>query len=126
MQLDALLALLSAVKAGEGSAADASERLERSPQWVWGAMDPESQLRLAIAVGQRTLAMAQRVVHHVAQGLAPDLCPAVAHRWLTRVSDGLADPLWAGGSHPGECSRLEQTRERGNRTLILHKYPYDQ
>jgi hypothetical protein len=29
------------------------------------------------------------------------------------------------GTYPGECSRLERTREGGNRTLILHKYPYD-
>jgi hypothetical protein len=29
------------------------------------------------------------------------------------------------GAPPGECSRLERTREGGNRTLILHKYPYD-
>jgi hypothetical protein len=28
-----------------------------------------------------------------------------------------------GGDIPGECSRLERTRERGNRTLILHKHP---
>ena len=27
------------------------------------------------------------------------------------------------GASPGECSRLERTRERGNRTLILHKHP---
>jgi hypothetical protein len=29
------------------------------------------------------------------------------------------------GDAPGECSRIEKTRERGNRTLILHKHPYD-
>jgi hypothetical protein len=66
VQLDELFALLSAVKAGEVSAAEAIERLERSPQWVRVAMDPESQLVLAIDVGERTLALAQRVVHHVA------------------------------------------------------------
>jgi 5-methylcytosine-specific restriction endonuclease McrA len=27
------------------------------------------------------------------------------------------------GPDPGEWSRLERTRERGNRTLILHKHP---
>jgi hypothetical protein len=48
-------ALLSAVKDGEVSEADAIERLERSPQWVWVAMDPESKLLLAIDVGERTL-----------------------------------------------------------------------
>ncbi len=67
--------LLSAVKAGEVSAAEASERLERSPQWVWVAMDPESKPLLAFDVGERMRAMAQRLVHHVAQVLAPDCAP---------------------------------------------------
>src|SRR2546422_6481210 len=40
VQLDELFALLSAVKDGEVSEAEAIERLERSPQWVWVAMDP--------------------------------------------------------------------------------------
>jgi hypothetical protein len=75
VQLDELFALLSAVKDGAVSAAEAIERLERSPQWVWVAMDPESKLLLAIDVGSRTLALAQRVVHHVAQVLAPDCAP---------------------------------------------------
>jgi hypothetical protein len=39
------------------------------------AMDPESKLLLAIDAGDRTLAMAQRVIHHVAQVLAPDCAP---------------------------------------------------
>ena len=38
-------------------------------------MDPESKLLLTIDVGERTLAMAQRVVHQVAQVLAPDCAP---------------------------------------------------
>ena len=75
VQLDELFALLRAVKAGEVSEADAIERLERMSQWVWVAMDPESKLLLAIDVGQRTLAMAQRVVHHITQVLAPDCAP---------------------------------------------------
>src|SRR6266566_7484460 len=75
VQLDELYALLSAVKAGEVSAAEAIERLERSPQGVWVAMDPESKLLLALDVGDRTLAMAQCFVHQVAQVLAPDCAP---------------------------------------------------
>src|SRR5215831_1418523 len=50
VQLDELCALLSAVKEGEGSAAEAIERLERCPQWVWVAIDPESKLLLALDV----------------------------------------------------------------------------
>jgi hypothetical protein len=75
VQLDELFALLSAVKDGTVGEAEAIERLERSPQWVWVAMDPESKLLLALDAGARTLAMAQRVVHHVAQVLAPDCAP---------------------------------------------------
>jgi transposase-like protein len=75
VQLDELFALLSAVKDDEVSEAEAIERLERSPQWVWVAMDPESKLLLAIDVGDRTLAMAQRFIHHVVQVLAPDCAP---------------------------------------------------
>src|SRR5437588_10589100 len=59
VQLDELFALLSAVKDGEVSAAEAIERLERTPQWVWVAMDPESKLLLAIDVGSRPLGMAR-------------------------------------------------------------------
>jgi hypothetical protein len=75
VQLDELFALLRAVKDGEVSEANAIARLERSPQWVWLTMDPESKLLLALDVGNRTLAMAQRFVHHVTQVLAPDCAP---------------------------------------------------
>src|SRR5439155_13110807 len=75
VQLDELFALLSAVKDGEVSEAEAVKRLSRSPHWVWAAMDPESKLLLALNMGDRTLAMAQRVVHHVVQVLAPGCVP---------------------------------------------------
>ena len=94
VQLDELFALLSAVKDGEVSAAEAIERLERSPQWVWVAMDPESKLLLAIDVGNRTLTMAQRFVHHVAQVLAPDCAPLF-------LTDGFREYLTALLTHYG-------------------------
>jgi len=75
VQLDELFALLSAVKNGEVSEAKALKRLSRSPHWVWAAMDPESKLLLVIEVGERTLVMAQRVVHQVLEVLAPDCAP---------------------------------------------------
>src|SRR5229473_6880006 len=75
VQLDELFALLSAVKAGEVSDAEAIQRWSRSPHWVWGALDPVTKLLLTIDVGDRTLAMAQRVVHQVVQGLAPGCVP---------------------------------------------------
>ncbi len=75
VQLDELFALLSAVKDGEVSEAEAGQRLSRAPPWVWAAMDPESQLLLALNMGDRALAMAQRVVHQVVQVLAPGGVP---------------------------------------------------
>jgi IS1 family transposase len=75
VQLDELFALLSAVKTGEVSEAEAVERLSRSPHWVWAAIDPVTKLLLTVDVGDRTLAMAQRVVHQVVQVLAPGCVP---------------------------------------------------
>jgi IS1 family transposase len=75
VQLDELFTLLSEVKAGEVSEAEALTRLSRPPHWVWGAIDPVTKLLLAIDVGERTLAMAQRVVHQVVQVLAPGCVP---------------------------------------------------
>jgi IS1 family transposase/transposase-like protein len=94
VQLDELFALLSAVKDGEVSEAEAIERLERMSQWVWVAMDPESKLLLAIDVGSRTRAMAQRVVHQVAQVLAPDCAPLF-------LTDGFREYLTALLTHYG-------------------------
>jgi IS1 family transposase len=75
VQLDELFALLSAVKAGEVSEAEAIQRLSCSPHWVWGAIEPVTKLLLTIEVGERTLAMAQRVVHQVVQMVAPGCVP---------------------------------------------------
>jgi transposase-like protein len=94
VQLDELFALLSAVKAGTVSEAEAIARLERSPQWVWGAMDPESKLLLAIDVGDRTLAMTQCFIHHVAQVLAPNCVPLF-------LTDGFREYLTALLTHYG-------------------------
>src|SRR2546425_6560742 len=82
VQLDELFALLSAVKDGEVSEAEAVQRLSRSPHWVWAAIDPENKLLLALNIGDRTLAMAQGVVHQVAQVLAPGCVPLL-------LTDGL-------------------------------------
>src|SRR6266487_2894662 len=75
LQLDELYAVLSAVKEGEITEAKAIKRLSRSPHWVWVAIDPGTKLLVALDVGERTQAMAQRFVHHVAQVLAPDCAP---------------------------------------------------
>jgi IS1 family transposase len=75
VQLDELFAVLSAVKAEEGSEQEAGTRQSRSPHWVWVALDPVTKLLLAFEVGERTLALAQRLVHQVVQVLAPDCVP---------------------------------------------------
>jgi hypothetical protein len=106
VQLDEVFALLSAVKAGEVSAAEAIERLERSPQWVWVAMDPESKVLLALDVGSRTLALAQRVVHHVAQVLAPDCAPLF-------LTDGLREYVTALLTHYGHWVHPPRQRPQG-------------
>lgn len=58
-------------------------------------MDPESKLLLAIDVGERTLARAQRVVHQVVQVLAPDCAPLF-------VTDGFREYLTALLTHYGQ------------------------
>src|SRR5262247_3521697 len=75
VQLDELYAVLSALKDGEISETEALTRLSRSPHWVWAAIDPVTKLLLTLDVGDRTLAMAQRVVHQVGQVLAPGCVP---------------------------------------------------
>jgi hypothetical protein len=75
IQLDELYAVLSAVRDADMNEAEAIERLSRSPHWVWTAIDPETKLFLSAQVGKRTLAMAQAVLHHIAQLLAPGCVP---------------------------------------------------
>jgi IS1 family transposase len=106
VQLDELFALLSAVKDGTCSTAEAIERLERAPQWVWVAMAPESKLLLAIDVGNRTLALAQRVVHHVAQVLAPDCAPLF-------LTDGFREYVTALLTHYGHWVHPPRQRTQG-------------
>jgi IS1 family transposase len=106
VQLDELFALLSAVQAGEVSEAEAITRLSRSPHWVWVAMDPVSKLLLAIDVGNRTLAMAQRVVHQVVQVLAPDCAPLF-------LTDGFKEYMTALLTHYGHWVQPERQRVQG-------------
>jgi IS1 family transposase len=75
VQLDELFAVVSAGTVGPRSEAEAGEHWQRSPYWIWTAMDPVSKLLLAIDVGERTLEMAQRLVHRVLQVLTPGCRP---------------------------------------------------
>jgi hypothetical protein len=57
-------------------------------------MDPESKLLLTLEVGDHTLATAQRVVHQMAQVLAPDCAPLF-------LTDGFREYLTALLTHYG-------------------------
>jgi hypothetical protein len=106
VQLDELCAVLSAVRDGDMSAAEAIERLSRSPHWVWTAMDPESKLLLSVQVGERTLAMAHAVLHQLAQLVAPGCVPLF-------LSDGYSHYLTAIVTHFGHWVQPPQRHARG-------------
>src|SRR6266446_666194 len=106
VQLDELFALLSAVKAGEVSEAEAITRLSRSPHWVWTAMDPVTKLLLAIDGGERPLAMAQRVVHQVGQLLAPGCVPLF-------LTDGFKEYATALLTHCGQWVQPPRRQAQG-------------
>src|SRR5712664_2954898 len=106
VQLDALFALLSAVKTGEVSAAEAVERLSRSPHGVWAAIDPVTKLRVTVAVGDRTLALAQHVVHQVVQVLAPGCMPLF-------LTDGFKAYTTALLTHDGQWVQPARQRAQG-------------
>jgi IS1 family transposase len=106
VQLDELFALLSAVKAGVVSEAEAIQRLSRSPHWVWAAIDPVTKLLLTVDVGDRTLAMAQRVVHQVVQVLAPGCVPLF-------LTDGFKEYTTALLTHYGQWVQPERRQATG-------------
>jgi hypothetical protein len=106
LQLDELYAVLRDRKAGETSDDEAIRRLERSPSWVWTAMDPTSKLLVVVDVGYRTLAMAQRVVHQVTQVLVPDCVPLV-------LTDGLKDYGTALLTHFGYWMQPDRRQDKG-------------
>jgi len=108
LQLDELYAVLRAFKAGAMNADQAMKRLERSPYWVWTAMDPQSKLLVVVDVGCRTLAMAQRVVHQVTRVSAPGCVPLF-------LTDGLKDYATALLAHFGYWMQPERRQDTGPR-----------
>jgi hypothetical protein len=69
-------------------------------------MDPESKLLLAIDVGNRTLAMAQRFVHHAVQVLAPDCAPLF-------LTDGFREYMTALLTHYGHWVQPPRRHGKG-------------
>jgi hypothetical protein len=106
VQLDALFAWLSAVNAGEVSDAEATQRLTRSPHWVWGAIDPVTKLLLALDRGDRTLEMAPRLVHRVVEVLAPGRVPLF-------LTDGFKDYATALLTHVGSWVQPPRRQVQG-------------
>jgi IS1 family transposase len=106
VQLDELYAVFSGVKDGTVSETQAMRYLSSSSQWVWTAIDPESKLLLTIDVGERTLAMAQRVVHQVAQVVAPDCAPLF-------LTDGFWEYMTALLTHYGQWGQPERRQAKG-------------
>jgi IS1 family transposase len=111
LQLDELYAVLRACKAGEMNADQAMKRLERSPSWVWTAMDPQSKLLVVVDVGCRTLAMAQRVVHQVTRVLAPGCVPLF-------LTDGLKEYATALLAHFGYWMQPARRQDTGPRPKL--------
>src|SRR5262249_14902132 len=108
LQLDEVYAVLRQVQAGEISDDEAMERLDRSPYWVWTAMDSRSKLLVVVDVGTRTLAMAQRVLHQVAQVLAPGCVPLF-------LTDGFQEYRTAILAHFGHWMHPERRQDKGPR-----------
>ena len=106
VQMDELFALLSAIKDGDITEAEAIKRLSCSPHWVWGAMDPVCKLLLTVDVGQRSLAMAQRLVHQVTQVLTPDCAPLF-------LTDGFREYLTALLTHYGQWIQPPRRQAQG-------------
>jgi hypothetical protein len=69
-------------------------------------MDPQRKLLLAIDVGNRPLAMAQRLVHQVAQVLAPDCAPL-------GLTDGFRESMTALLTHAGHWVQPARRQARG-------------
>jgi hypothetical protein len=104
--LDALSAVRRDLKAGESNNAEALRRLERSPYWVWTALDPKSTRLLVVAVGSCPLTLAQRVVPQGTEGLAPGCAPRV-------LTDGRKDSTTALLTHFGQWLPPKRRPDKG-------------
>jgi IS1 family transposase/transposase-like protein len=106
VQFDELYARVSQGKTAQMREAQASDLFSCSPPWVWAASDPVSKLLLALDAGERTLEMAQRLVHHVRQVLAPGGLPLF-------LTDGLKEYGTALLTHCGHWVTLPRRRVSG-------------
>jgi hypothetical protein len=105
VQLDALYAVLRAVREGDRRAAEAIERLSRAPHWVWTAIAPETKLLLRVQVGDRTLALAQAILHQLAPLLAPDCVPRFLSAGYVHYLTAIVTPVGPWVQPPGRPGR---------------------
>ena len=89
--MDELFAWLSAVKEGEVTEAEAIASVALAALGL-GRDGPRVQLILAVDVGDRTLALAQHLVHQVTHVLAPECAPLF-------LTDGFREYLTALVTH---------------------------
>ena len=94
LQLDELYAVLRDLKAGEISEDEAIKRLERSPYWVWTAMDPTEQVAAGDRCGDSHPGDGPACGASGRPALGTGLCPAVFDRWPQGLRHGLPDPFW--------------------------------
>jgi hypothetical protein len=90
---------------------------------VWTAIDPVTKLLLTIDVEDRTLAMAQRVVHQVVQMLAPSCVPLFLTYGFTEYATALL-------THFGQWVQPPRCKDKGPhpkpRWMPLPQLPYAQ
>ncbi len=95
VQLDEVFAPLAHLLASDANLVE----FNSGSSWLWTAMDPVTKLLLVVGVGERSLAVAQAVVHQVKQRLVPDCLPLF-------LTDGLAHYKTALLTHLGHWLQL--------------------
>jgi IS1 family transposase/transposase-like protein len=114
VQMDELYALLGGMKVveDEGEEED-KEGVQRSRlhSWLWSGIDPESKLLLAVEVGDRTLDMAQRLVHWIAETLAPGVIPLFETDQLASYEKAILGH-WGEWIEPDKVDRTDGQNEK--------------
>jgi IS1 family transposase len=125
VQMDELYALLSGMEKAteEEKNEKRSGKKKRRHCWLWSGIDAESKLILAVAIGDRSLAMAQRLVHRIVKVLAPGVVPMFESDQLAAYEKALL-------GHFGKWVEPQETaegkRQRKSRWMPLAELQYAQ
>lgn len=103
VQVDELWALL-----GKRDVAGQNQKKSRAVRWVWAGIDPVSKLLLAYVVGDRSVEMAQFLIHLIAGLLVPGCIPLF-------MSDQWASYATALLTHFGHWVEVPRRYPRGRR-----------